>query len=78
MALRPTVKLQPAASRRRHSPTMGSGSVDSSTVTRLAHPAVVQYRVLAHEPRLNVLYIYPGHGRPILSRHAMANIRIDL
>ena len=27
---------------------------------------------------LNVLYIYPGHGRPILSRHAIANIRIDL
>ena len=27
---------------------------------------------------LNVLYLYPGHGRPILSRHAMANIRIDL
>jgi len=24
---------------------------------------------------LNVLYLYPGHGRPILSRHALANIR---
>ncbi len=26
---------------------------------------------------LNVLYLYPGHGRPILSRHAIANIRAD-
>lgn len=26
---------------------------------------------------LNVLYLYPGHGRPILSRQAMANIQID-
>jgi hydroxyacylglutathione hydrolase len=26
---------------------------------------------------LNVLYLYPGHGRPILSKHIMANIRID-
>jgi hydroxyacylglutathione hydrolase len=26
---------------------------------------------------LNVLYLYPGHGRPIISKHAMANIRID-
>jgi len=24
---------------------------------------------------LNVLYLYPGHGRPILSRHALANIQ---
>jgi len=30
---------------------------EARTLTRLAHPAVVQYRVLAHEPRLNVLYI---------------------
>ncbi len=26
---------------------------------------------------LNVLYIYPGHGRPILSSQAIKNIRID-
>ena len=26
---------------------------------------------------LNVLYLYPGHGRPILSSHPMANIKID-
>jgi hydroxyacylglutathione hydrolase len=26
---------------------------------------------------LNVLYLYPGHGRPILSRYALANIKID-
>ncbi len=26
---------------------------------------------------LNVLYLYPGHGRPILSSHAIANIRTD-
>ena len=26
---------------------------------------------------LNVLYLYPGHGRPILSSHAIKNIRID-
>jgi len=26
---------------------------------------------------LNVLYLYPGHGRPILSKHALANIKID-
>jgi glyoxylase-like metal-dependent hydrolase (beta-lactamase superfamily II) len=26
---------------------------------------------------LNVLYLYPGHGRPILSRHALANFRTD-
>ena len=26
---------------------------------------------------LNVLYLYPGHGRPILSRHPIANIIID-
>ena len=26
---------------------------------------------------LNVLYLYPGHGRPILSRQAMANFQID-
>jgi glyoxylase-like metal-dependent hydrolase (beta-lactamase superfamily II) len=26
---------------------------------------------------LNVLYLYPGHGRPILSRNALANIRTD-
>jgi hydroxyacylglutathione hydrolase len=26
---------------------------------------------------LNVLYLYPGHGRPILSKHAMANIKAD-
>jgi len=30
---------------------------EARTLTRLAHPAVVQYRVLAHEPLLNVLYI---------------------
>src|SRR5215469_975382 len=30
---------------------------EARTLTRLAHPAVVQYRVLAHEPQLNVLYI---------------------
>jgi serine/threonine protein kinase len=30
---------------------------EARTLTKLAHPAVVQYRVLAHEPRLNVLYI---------------------
>src|SRR5580693_3299095 len=30
---------------------------EARTLTRLAHPAVVQYRVLANEPRLNVLYI---------------------
>ncbi len=26
---------------------------------------------------LNVFYLYPGHGRPILSRHAIKNIRTD-
>ena len=26
---------------------------------------------------LRVFYLYPGHGRPILSRHAMANIKTD-
>ena len=26
---------------------------------------------------LNVLYLYPGHGRPILSRHALTRIRTD-
>ncbi len=26
---------------------------------------------------LNVLYLYPGHGRPILSKQAMANFQID-
>ena len=26
---------------------------------------------------LNVLYLYPGHGRPILSSYAIANIRAD-
>src|SRR6201992_4017768 len=30
---------------------------EARTLTRLAHPAVVQYRVLAREPRLNALYI---------------------
>jgi serine/threonine protein kinase len=30
---------------------------EARTLTRLSHPAVVQYRVLAQEPRLNVLYI---------------------
>ena len=30
---------------------------EARTLTKLAHPAVVQYRVLAHEPLLNVLYI---------------------
>src|ERR1700722_3168594 len=30
---------------------------EARTLTRLAPPAVVQYRVLAHEPLLNVLYI---------------------
>ncbi|HXX78164.1 MAG TPA: hypothetical protein VEI53_06725, partial [Ktedonobacteraceae bacterium] len=27
---------------------------------------------------LNVLYLYPGHGRPILSSQAIKNIRTDL
>jgi len=26
---------------------------------------------------LNVFYLYPGHGRPILSKHVMTNIKID-
>ncbi len=26
---------------------------------------------------LNVFYLYPGHGRPILSKHVINNIRID-
>ena len=26
---------------------------------------------------LNVFYLYPGHGRPILSRHAMTRLRTD-
>ncbi|HEX9134299.1 MAG TPA: MBL fold metallo-hydrolase [Ktedonobacteraceae bacterium] len=26
---------------------------------------------------LSVLYLYPGHGRPILSKQAMANIQVD-
>jgi len=26
---------------------------------------------------LNVLYLYPGHGRPILSKQAIANIEVD-
>ena len=26
---------------------------------------------------LNVFYLYPGHGRPILSRHAMARLNTD-
>ena len=30
---------------------------EAKTLTRLQHPAVVQYRVLAQEPQLNVLYI---------------------
>ncbi len=30
---------------------------EARTLTRLAHPALVQYRVLAHEPILHVLYI---------------------
>jgi serine/threonine protein kinase len=30
---------------------------EARTLTRMAHPALVQYRVLAQEPRLNVLYI---------------------
>ena len=30
---------------------------EARTLTRLSHPALVQYRVLAHEPNLHVLYI---------------------
>ena len=30
---------------------------EAQTLTRLHHPAVVQYRVLAQEPELGVLYI---------------------
>ena len=30
---------------------------EARTLTRLAHPALVQYRVLAQEPQLGVLYI---------------------
>ena len=26
---------------------------------------------------LTVLYLYPGHGRPILSRHAITNLKVD-
>ena len=26
---------------------------------------------------LNVFYLYPGHGKPILSRHAIKNLRMD-
>lgn len=27
--------------------------------------------------RLEISYLYPGHGRPILSRHAMTNLRVE-
>ena len=30
---------------------------EASTLTRLAHPALVQYRLIAQEPRLGILYI---------------------
>ena len=30
---------------------------EARTLTRLSHPALVQYRVLAQEPQLGVLYI---------------------
>ena len=36
-----------------------------------------QERTLQTLRSLNVLYLYPGHGRPILSRHALANIRTE-
>jgi hypothetical protein len=26
---------------------------------------------------LNVFYLYPGHGKPILSRHAIKNLRME-
>ena len=37
----------------------------------------IQERTLQTFRSLNVLYLYPGHGRPILSRHALANIRTE-
>jgi eukaryotic-like serine/threonine-protein kinase len=42
---------------------------EARTLTRLAHPAVVQYRVLAQDPNLNVLYIVTEfvEGRPLES-----------
>ena len=40
---------------------------EAKTLTRLSHPALVQYRVLAQEPRLNVLYIVTDfiEGEPL-------------
>ncbi len=46
---------------------------EARTLTRLNHPALVQYRVLAHEPRLGVLYIVTefvdGIGLDLLIGH---------
>ena len=36
---------------------------EARTLTRLSHPALVQYRVLAQEPQLGVLYIVTEYRR---------------
>ena len=52
---------------------------EARTLTRLSHPALVQYRVLAQEPQLGVLYIVTeyidGHEPVRRAAHARAERR---
>ena len=50
---------------------------EARTLTRLAHPAVVQYRVLAHEPLLNVLYIVTEFGDAVELTAILGQIHPD-
>lgn len=50
----------------------GVAFVNSSSNQRILETTLQTLR------SLNVLYLYPGHGRPILSRQAIKNIKIDL
>ena len=50
----------------------GTALVNSSSNQRILESTLQTLR------SLDVLYLYPGHGRPILSRQAIKNIRIDL
>ncbi len=50
----------------------GTALINSSSNQRILETTLQTLR------KLNVLYLYPGHGRPILSTQAIKNIHIDL
>lgn len=50
---------------------------EAKTLTRLSHPALTRYRVLAHEPRLGVLYIVTDYIDGSILSDALATMVVE-